>query len=101
MNGDMALVLRYRVVRPADGPVRLSVACGAACEGGVDARRLFSGPDAGWRTAKVKLSCFHEAGAVMTRVTEPMVIEAEGGLVLRLQDVRLAANTGDATCPGR
>jgi len=99
MNGDMALVLRYRVVHPADGPVRLSLSCGPDCAGGLAAGSLFTGPDGGWRTAKVKLSCFHEAGAIMTHVTEPMVIEAGGGLVLRLEDVRLAANTGDAACP--
>jgi beta-glucosidase len=99
MNGDMALYLRYRVLRPASGAVRLAIACGAGCAGGLEAGSLFGGSDTGWRTAKVKLSCFRDAGADMARVTEPVVIEAEGPLMLRIEEARLAANTGDAACP--
>ncbi|MBW8812964.1 MAG: exo 1,3/1,4-beta-D-glucan glucohydrolase [Caulobacterales bacterium] len=98
-TGDMALYLRYRVVRPAGSDVRLAITCGAGCGAGLEAGSLFSGADTGWRTARVKLSCFRDAGAVMTRVTEPLVIETRGPLTVRLQEARLVSNTGDASCP--
>ena len=105
-TGDMALMLRYRVDAPPDAPVKLSMACGARCVGVVDVTSLLASTtddpanDGGWRVRKIKLSCFRNAGADMTRITSPFTLSTHGRLSLEFSELRLIANNeGDATCP--
>jgi beta-glucosidase len=103
-NGDMALLMRYRVSTPPTATVRLSVGCGPACEGALDVTSLLTVKsvvaDGEWRTSKIKLSCFQSAGADMSKVTSPFSLATTGALSLTISDLRLVPNEGDAGCPG-
>ncbi|MGA2952685.1 MAG: exo 1,3/1,4-beta-D-glucan glucohydrolase [Caulobacteraceae bacterium] len=98
-GGDMAVMLRYRVLAAPTAPVSLSVACGDSCGAKVDVTSLLSGTDAGWRTWTIKLSCFRDRGADMSRVTSPFTLSTTGRLSLAFNEVRLVPNPGDAACP--
>ena len=53
----------------------------------------------GWRiAASVKLSCFAEAGADMSKITAPIVLESDGPLLLQIQNAEIVSNTGSASC---
>ncbi len=98
-TGDMALSLRLRVDEPPSAPVELSVGCGERCGGGVDLQSLLAGSQRGqWRTVKIKLACFRQAGADMSRISTPIVLTTAGRLSLGIADVRLATNQGEAIC---
>jgi len=97
-TGDMAVMLRYRVVTAPTAPVILTVACGDRCAGAVDVTPLLGAdPAGGWRTWKIKLSCFR--GADMAHVISPFTLTTAGRLSLEFNEVRLVPNLGDAVCP--
>ena len=104
-NGDMALLMRYRVSTPPTAVARLSIACGSDCGGALDVTALLArkpGPAEadGWRTSKIKLSCFQSAGADMSKVSSPFSLSTTGVLSVTISDLRLVPNEGDAECPG-
>ncbi|MDR3510716.1 MAG: exo 1,3/1,4-beta-D-glucan glucohydrolase [Caulobacteraceae bacterium] len=100
-NGDMAVLVRYRVDAAPSAPVSLSLACGPGCGGAADVTALLSAsPPGQWRTAEVKLACFRAAGADMGRITSPFRLTTAGRLTLAFSEIRLTANEGDAICPG-
>ncbi|HEY0437069.1 MAG TPA: exo 1,3/1,4-beta-D-glucan glucohydrolase [Phenylobacterium sp.] len=94
-NGDMALLIQYRVDRPPSGPVRLAVG-----KGGAPLERLLTAAPAGqWRAVKVKLACFRNGGEDLSSVTAPVSIRTAGQLGLSVAELRLTANQNDAICP--
>lgn len=93
-NGDMALTLRLRVDEAPSAPVELQFG-----KVGLDATALLGPSDGGWRTMKVKLSCFRNQGADVTQITAPIRITTSGRLALSISELKLAANDGDAVCP--
>ena len=101
-TGDMALLFRYRVDVAPPAPVMLGMACGDNCSGKLDVTSLITAaPGAGWRTIKIKLSCFRTAGAKMDRVTAPFELATDGRFSLAFSELRLVSNEGDAVCPGQ
>jgi beta-glucosidase len=101
-NADMSLLIEYRLDRLPSAPVYLEMGCGPACRniGSLRLEALLTGGPAGeWRTLKVNLSCFRDAGADLARIAEPFVITTDGGLALSLRSVRLEADPADAICP--
>ena len=99
-NGDMAIAVRLRVDEPPSGAAFIELGCAGKVCASLDATRLLKAqPPGEWRTLKVKLSCFREAAADMTKVTAPLGLRTGGRLGLSIGDVALAANTGDAVCP--
>lgn len=94
-NGEMALHLRYRVDTPPAGPVRLGVGAGA-----LDVTSLFRDATAGqWRSVKIRLSCFRNAGADVSAVDQPFNLSTDAAFAVTVEDIRLASNEGDAICP--
>ena len=94
-NGEMALHVRYRVDTPPAGPVRLGVGAGV-----VDVTSLFRGAPVGeWRSVKVRLSCFRDAGADVSAVDQPFNLSTDAAFAVTVEDIRLASNEGDAVCP--
>lgn len=94
-NGEMALSFRYRVDVAPNAPVALSFG-----QGSVDVTRLFtSAPQGGWRTVKVRLSCFRDAGGDLSAVDTPFQVATAGSLTVSVSEIALAANEGDAGCP--
>ena len=103
-NGDMALLMRYRVSKPPTASVSLSMACGPDCGGALDVTDLLAlksaAAEADWRTSKIKLSCFRDAGVDMSKVSSPFLLSTKGALAVTISDLRLVPNEGDAACPG-
>jgi beta-glucosidase len=95
------LLIEYRVDEKHTAPVQLAVKCTKAsaisCGAAFDlTKELDSAPHGQWRTVKVKLSSFREAGVDMASMTEPLVITTAGRLTLSLKTVRLTADPGEA-----
>jgi len=103
-NGQLSLGFDYRASAPlATGTgVALSVECGAGCRGTVPIARGLSAASAGqWGHLKVPLACFAGAGADLTRITAPFVIQASGTLNLSVANIRLESGTdGTIACGG-
>ena len=93
-NGDVALLIEYRLDARPNGPVRLAMGAGALDFGSVLGRAT-SGE---WRSVKVKLSCFRDARADLSKVAEPFALTGPGGLQLSIRAVRLTSDPVDATC---
>lgn len=99
-NGEMAVVVRYRVEAAAASPVFLSVSCGPQCGSAIDVSKLFApSPGGEWRMARIKLSCFRSAGADLSRTASPFTLTTAGRFSVTLTELRLAPNEGDADCP--
>jgi beta-glucosidase len=94
-NGEMALSFRYRVDGRPQG--RLTLGLGQAA---VDLTSMFGAVPLGeWRTIKVRLSCFREAGADLSAVERPFQLVAEGPAAVSVSEIRLASNEADTVCP--
>jgi beta-glucosidase len=100
-NGDMALAFDVLVEEPPASTVHLRMDCGYPCSGSVDLSGTLAGlPPGSWRTIRVRLRCFEEAGADMSRIDTPFAIATDGALALGLSDVKLvSAADGEAICP--
>jgi len=101
-NGEAALAVTMRVDEAPDAAVRLAVGCGPGCEGAVDFTPVLAeGRPGQWRTIKVKLSCFGEAGADVGRVLEPFSLRTAGHLRLTVTTIQLSSDPAGAVCPSR
>jgi beta-glucosidase len=101
-NGEAALDVTLRVDEMPDAPVRLAVGCGPGCEGSVDIAPLLRETAPGqWRTFKVKLACFREAGADVGRVDAPFSLRTQGRLRLTVTTIQLSSDPAGAVCPAR
>ncbi|RZI99519.1 MAG: glycoside hydrolase family 3 protein [Brevundimonas sp.] len=94
-NGELALSFRYRVDATPRGPVELNLQGGA-----VDATSLFrEAPVGQWRTVKIRLSCFRDAGAAVGAVEIPFQIGTASAFTVSVSEIRLDANQNDTVCP--
>jgi len=94
-NGDVTLLMTYRVDERPSAPVRLGVGATALPFEAV----LNAAPVGAWRTVKVKLACFRRGGEDLTAVTSPVSIATGGKLALSIGELRLAPNQNDGICP--
>lgn len=94
-NGDMALLMTYRVDQAPAGPVRLGLGKTWVALDEV----LKAAPAGEWRTLKVKLACFRRDGEDLAAVASPVSIGSAGKLGLSVAELRLAPNQNDAVCP--
>ncbi|WP_257456381.1 glycoside hydrolase family 3 protein [Archangium lipolyticum] len=98
-NGDMAVAIRYRLDRAPTAPVMMTLT-GGNRSASLDITKLLTQvPPKEFRTLKVKLSCFRDAGADMSSVTSPLALTTSGALALTFTELRLATNDNDAVCP--
>jgi beta-glucosidase len=99
-NGDASLTLDIRVDQKPSAPAQLAVACGPGCGAALDLGPILRASPVGeWRTLKVKLSCFRNAGANVAQITEPLVLGTGGPLRLSLSTVQLSSDPAGAVCP--
>ena len=102
-NGDMTLELEYQVVAMAPDSAKVSIGmnCGENCKSVLDFSSYFSSMNGkGWQSLKIPLRCFSTANAAfdLTKISQPLVLEATAGLKLQLAKVRLAENEGQGQC---
>jgi beta-glucosidase len=96
----MVLAFDVMVEEPPSAPVYAAMRCGEGCEGRVDITEALARMPVGeWRTMKLRLRHFGDAGADLSHVTMPFLLATEGSLALRFTDVRLErAAEGDLPC---
>lgn len=96
---DRALEIVYAVdAAPADG-ARLLLECGEACRGGLDITQgLKIAQGKGWRTGQLDLSCFAATEDGLRSYDGELSIEAGGGLILTIAEMRLIATAGPTGC---
>ncbi|QUD88273.1 glycoside hydrolase family 3 protein [Phenylobacterium montanum] len=93
-NGDVSLLLEYRIDRAPTAAVSLRIG-----QGGLDlTQALAAGRPGEWRQVKVKLACFREAGADLSSVTEPFALATHGGFGVSLRAVKLSTDPTGAVC---
>jgi len=98
-NGDITLVMDFRVETPPTGPVYLgATTCGEDCPGLVDISDQLRAAQ-GWSSIAVRLSCFGQAGAELGMINQPFVLRSAGPLNIGISGVRLAPVVGPGTCP--
>ena len=75
--------------------------CGASCAGDLDLTATLAALPVGeWQTVRIRLRCFADAGADMTKIDTPFLIATAGELALAFSDVKLASSAeGAAPCP--
>jgi beta-glucosidase len=93
-NGDVSLLIEYRVDTPPTAPVRLSLGGGPLNM----TAELTAGAPGQWRAVKIKLACFRQAGADLGTVGRPFSVATSGRLALSLRSVALATDPVGAVC---
>ena len=90
VNGELSLVVQYRVDAKPTKPVAIGME-GAGKQGSVPiAGALRAAPVGKWQTLAVPLKCFATAGVDPQKVDTPFAIETAGAMTLSLSDVRVA-----------
>ena len=99
-NGDLVLQIDYRVDVPPVAPVQLEMQCAPSCAGSaLDASEVLrAAPPGEWRTLKVRLSCFRDAGVDMGHVTAPFAMRGAGPFALSILGVKLSTDPAGAVC---
>ena len=96
-NGQLSLGFDYRVNAPLASAVSLSMECGAGCRGSLPIQAALTTVTAGqWGHVKVPLNCFATAGADMSRITAPFVVQTNGRGTLSVANIRLETGTDGA-----
>jgi beta-glucosidase len=86
----VALAVDVLLEEPPSEPVFLALRCGEGCEGRVDITEALRSVRPGeWQTLRTRLTRFADAGAELSHITAPFVLETEGTLALRFADIRL------------
>ncbi len=89
-EGCMAIAFDVLVEEGPSAPVLLAMRCGDDCEGRLDITEILEDvPVSTWKTVKVPLSEFADAGVDLSHVTSPFLLATEGTLALRFAEVRV------------
>lgn len=99
-NGDLSLIVDYRVTQAPSAEVTLGVLGKAA--GTVPITGALKGEVGEWRQIAVPLRCFAQGGATMGAVQRPWVIATTGRLGMDVSGIRIAsAPPGPVSCGTR
>ncbi|GFE73869.1 glycoside hydrolase family 3 protein [Novosphingobium sp. TCA1] len=93
-NAMLSLRIDYRV--DAKGSVAPKLGMG---ETFLDGGQVFTAAPGQWASIKVSLSCFAKAGADMTRIARPFVLQGNAGQTIAISTVKLDADPTGAICP--
>ncbi len=91
-----ALLIDYRVDRAPEGIVRVAMGRGAALD---LTPTLRLAPAGQWRSVKLRLSCFKQAGADLKKVDTPFTLATGAPAGLSIATVRIVSDVSDAICP--
>jgi len=97
-NGQLSMVVDYRVTAAPTGQVTLGMAGGKAATVPITAALQGTGE---WRQLVVPLACFADGGVDMRGVTRPAVIASTGRLGIEVSGLRIASAPGPVTCGAR
>ncbi|MBW6524861.1 exo 1,3/1,4-beta-D-glucan glucohydrolase [Sphingomonas sp. RHCKR47] len=101
-NGQLSLILDYRVTRAATGTVTLGMAAAGARSASVPITGALRAAGSDWTELAVPLRCFADQGVDMAHVTRPAVIAATGAAGIDVSGIRVAsAPPGPVSCGQR
>ena len=96
-NGQLSLILDYRVTQAPTGTVTLGMAGGRSASVPITGALRAAGGD--WAQLAVPLRCFADGGVDMAHVTRPAVIAATGATGIDVSGIRVAsAPPGPVSC---
>ncbi|MDQ1230766.1 exo 1,3/1,4-beta-D-glucan glucohydrolase [Sphingomonas sp. SORGH_AS_0879] len=96
-NGQLSLLLDYRVTAAPTGEVTLGMEGGKAAS--VPITGALKGALGEWRQLAVPLRCFADGGVDMAAVSRPWVLSTSGKLTLDISSIRIAsAPPGPVSC---
>ncbi|CAA9523861.1 MAG: beta-glycosyl hydrolase, partial [uncultured Sphingomonadaceae bacterium] len=91
-NGELSLIIEYRVDQPPTAPVLVGMVSGAGNRVTVPITGALRAAPAGqWTSMAIPLRCLRDAGVDMQRVIAPITISTAGRLTLSVSDVRIAS----------
>jgi len=97
-----ALTLEIKVVQGPAGRVALGMLCGDDCHGSVDMQSTLAAlPRNEWHKVSVDLQCLVNAGAELTNITAPFMLESADAVTLSVANIRLqpqAATSATINC---
>ncbi|MBB5715130.1 glycoside hydrolase family 3 N-terminal domain-containing protein [Sphingomonas aerophila] len=97
-NGELSLVVNYRVVTPASGQLTVTMTGGKAAR--VPVTSLLTAAAGTWGEMAVPLRCFATGGVDMAAVTRPFAIASTGAARIDVSSVRIASSGAPgAACP--
>ena len=88
-NGEISLVMDYRVGAKPTGPVTLGIRSGGKTVSVVIGKTLAAAAPGEWQTIAVPLQCFATRGANMAAIVVPFVLEGGAPLSLVISDIKL------------
>ena len=97
LNEDWAMLIDWRIDRPATGAVMFSFGGGT-----IDLQQTIRALPNGTATqTRIPLRCFVDAGAKFDAVGSPIRMQAAKGLVATIRNVHIGAIKDKAPCPGK
>jgi len=92
----MVLAFDVMVEEPPSAPVYAAMRCGEGCEGRIDITEALDRSVVGeWRTMRLQLRHFADAGADLSHITTPFLLATEGTLALLFAEIRLEPTVED------
>ncbi len=99
-NGNLTLGFDLKVVEAPTAPFHLGVGCGEGCRGDIDLSGMAGQLPAGeWANVRVRLRCFEEAGADLSKIVAPVRMASEGAAEIAVARVQILPPAGPPTCP--
>ncbi len=101
-NADLSLLIEYRLDEAPSAPLQLLMGCTPDCPAAaalaLSAQQLGVAGGSDWRTLKVKLNCFRDAGVNLGTLSTPFALRTAGRLGLTLRTVRLVSDPAGSVC---
>jgi beta-glucosidase len=94
------LKMQVKVNEITEATVNLSMSCGVYCTGSLNiAAQLKALSLNEWTTLEVGLSCFADAGAKLSRIDMPFVLQSSGKLEMAFSELAITNSESSVTCP--
>lgn len=97
-NAMLSLRIDYRIDAQGSGAGVTAPKLGMG-ETFLDGAQVFTAAPGQWASVKVSLSCFAKAGADMTKIARPFVLQGNAGQTIAISTVKLDADPTGAICP--
>lgn len=87
-NGELSLIMEYRIDQPLVGNVTLAMGSGERMRAVPVARALAASAPGAWASIAVPLQCFRAGGVDMARIDRPFALAATAGTI-SISDARI------------
>ena len=99
-NGNLAIAADVRMTKRPAADIVMSLGCGPGCAGAVNVTPMLRElPLNEWRTIRIRLRCFADAGADVARIDTPFRLTTTGKLDVEFRNVQVLPGIEGAACP--